>query len=189
MMGTLMQLAMAATGIGGWMHGGFTPLVVMGGTPVCKGLGFRFVTNKDDPFPNPVGLDGIFEAFCPPYYKDMDAAVEAAIAGMGEKLDDWEKRGMVLPHTVSNEEFEKAVPGVSDEGIECVKDICRYIYEEYGKFPAHNDTMHLLYFIQAHHLDTDFYDKYFKEGAYLDTHKNHFDMWHKGAKIPRRKKG
>ena len=188
MMGTLMQLAMAATGIGGWLHGGFTPLVVMGGTPICKGLGMRFITPKEDPFPNPVGLDGYFEGFCPPYYKDMNAAVEAAVEGMGEKLDDWEKRGMVLPHKVSNEEFEKAVPGVSDEGVECVKDICRYIYEEYGKFPAFNDTMHLLYFIQAHHLDTDFYDKYFKEGAYLDTHKNHFDMWHKGTNIPRREK-
>jgi hypothetical protein len=98
MMGTLMQLAMAATGIGGWLHGGFTPLVVMGGTPICKGLGMRFITPKEDPFPNPVGLDGYFEGFCPPYYKDMDAAVEAAVAGMGEKLDDWEKRGMVLPH-------------------------------------------------------------------------------------------
>jgi hypothetical protein len=96
MMGTLMQLAMAATGIGGWLHGGFTPLVVMGGTPVCKGLGLRFVTSKEDPFPNPVGLDGYFEGFCPPYYKDMNAAVEAAVEGMGEKLDDWEKRGMVL---------------------------------------------------------------------------------------------
>jgi hypothetical protein len=41
MMGTLMQLAMAAIGMGGWMHGGFTPLVVMGGTPVCKGLGCK----------------------------------------------------------------------------------------------------------------------------------------------------
>jgi hypothetical protein len=188
MMGTLMQLAMAATGIGGWLHGGFTPLVAMGGTPICKGLGMRFVTPKEDPFPNPVGLDGYFEGFCPPYYKDMNAAVEAAVLGMGEKLDDWEKRGMVLPHKVSNEEFEKAVPGVSDEGIECVKDICTYIYEEYGKFPAFNDTMHLLYFIQAHHLDTDFYDKYFKDGAYLETHKNHFDMWHKGKNIPRREK-
>ena len=116
----------------------------------------------------------------------MDAAVDAAVAGMGEKLDEWERRGMTLPHTVSNAEFEKAVPGLSDEGIECTKDICRYIYEEYGKFPAHNDTMHLLYFIQVHHLDTDFYDKYFKKGAYLDTHKNHFDMWHKGSNIPLR---
>ena len=186
MMGTLMQLAMAAMGIGGWLHGGFTPLVAMGGTPVCKGLGFRFVQSKEDPLPNPVGLDGHFEAFCPPYFKDMNAAVDAAISGMGEKLDDWERRGMVLPHKVSNEEFEKAVPGVSEEGVQCVKDICTYMYEEYGKFPAFNDTMHLLYFIQAHHLDVDFYDKYFKEGSVLDTHRRHFEMWHKGSNIPLR---
>ena len=178
MMGTLMQLALAAMGLGGWLHGGFTPLIVMGGTPICRGLGFRFVTPKEDPFPNPVGLDGYFEGFCPPYYKDMDAAVEAAVSGMGEKLDDWEKRGMVLPHTVSNQEFEKAVPGVSEEGVACVKDICRYIYETYGKFPAFNDTMHLLYFIQACHLDVDFYDKYFKEGAFLHTHREHMEKWH-----------
>ena len=106
--------------------------------------------------------------------------------GMGEKLDEWERRGMVLPHKVSNEEFEKAVPGVSDEGVECVKDICRYIYEEYGKFPAFNDTMHLLYFIQVHHLDVEFYDKYFKEGAVLQTHRDHFDTWHKGSNIAKR---
>ena len=186
MMGTLMQLVMASMGLGGWMHGGFTPLVVMGGTPMCKGLGMRFVTPKEDPLPNPVGLDGYFEGFCPPYYKDMDAAVDAAVKGMGESLDDWERRGMVLPHKVSNEEFEKAVPGVSEEGIECVKDICRYIYEEYGKFPAFNDTMHLLYFIQVHHLDVEFYDKYFKEGAILQTHRDHFDMWHKGSNIAKR---
>jgi hypothetical protein len=186
MMGTLMQLAMAAMGLGGWMHGGFTPLVVMGGTPICKGLGLRFITPKEDPLPNPVGLDGYFEGFCPPYYKDMDAAVDAAIAGMGEKLDDWEKRGMVLPHTVDNAEFEKAVPGVSEEGVACVKDICNYIYETYGKFPAFNDTMSLLYFIQVHHLDTDFYDKYFKDGAYLQTHRDHFDKWHPGTNLARK---
>jgi hypothetical protein len=183
MMGTLMQLAMAAMGVGGWMHGGFTPLVVMGGTPVCKGLGFRFVQGKSEPLPNPVGLDGYFEGYCPPYYKTMGDAVEAAVKDMGESLDEWERRGMVLPHTITNKEFEKGVPGVSDEGIQCVQDICTYIYETYGKFPAFNDTMHLLYFIQAHHLDLDFYDKYFKKGSYLQTHQNHFDLWHKGTNV------
>jgi hypothetical protein len=104
MMGTLMQLAMAAMGVGGWMHGGFTPLVVMGGTPVCKGLGFRFVQGKSEPLPNPVGLDGYFEGYCPPYYKTMADAVEAAVKDMGESLDEWERRGMVLPHTITNAE-------------------------------------------------------------------------------------
>lgn len=183
MMGQLMQLAMAATGIGGWMHGGFTPLIVLGGTPICKGLGFRFVTSKEEPLPNPVGLDKYFEGYCPPYYKTMDDAVDAALAGMNESLDEWEKRGMVLPHTITNASFESGTPKISDEGIACVKDVCRYIYETYGKFPAFNDTMHLLYFIQAHHLDLDFYDRYFKKGAYLDTHAHHFEHWHRGTNV------
>ena len=187
-MGTLMQLAMAAMGIGGWMHGGFTPLVVMGGTPVCKGLGFRFVQGKEEPLPNAVGLDGYFEGFCPPYYKTMADAVDAAVRDMGESLDEWERRGMVLPHTITNAEFQKGVPGVSEEGVACVKDICTYIYETYGKFPAFNDTMHLLYFIQAHHLDLEFYDRYFKKGAYLQTHVDHFNDWHSGTNIKYRTK-
>jgi hypothetical protein len=186
-MGQLLQLAMASMGLGGWLHGGFTPLVVLGGTPACRGLGFRFMQNKEDPFPNPVGKDGVFEGFCPPYYKNMGDAVDAAVAGMTMTMDEWEARGNVKPHLTSNEDFDAATPQASDEGIECVKDICRYIYEEYGKFPAHNDTMHLLYFIQVCHLDTDFYDRHFKPGAYLDTHRDHFKNWHPGFEIPRRK--
>ena len=50
-------------------------------------------------------------------------------------------------------------------------------------FPPFNDTTHLLYFIQAHHLDLDFYDKYFKKGAYLQTHADHFNDWHKGTNV------
>ena len=186
MMGMSLQMTLAAMGLGGWTHSGFTPLIVMGGTPTCKGLGFRFVMGKEDPVPNPVGLDGYFEGFCPPYHKDMDAAVEAAVAGMAENLDSWEQRGMVLPHKISNEEFAKTVPPISDEGIECVKDICRYIFETYGKFPGTLDTMNLMFFTQAHHLDCDFYDTHFKDGAYLQTHKDHFDTWHPGTNIPRR---
>jgi hypothetical protein len=186
-MGQLLQLAMASMGLGGWLHGGFTPLVVLGGTPVCRGLGFRFVQNKEDPFPNPVGKNGFFEGFCPPYYKSMDEAVDAAVAGMTMTMDEWEKRGNVKPHLTPNEDFDAATPQASEEGIQCVKDICRYIYEEYGKFPAHNDTMHLLYFIQVCHLDTEFYDKHFKQGAYLATHRDHFKNWHPGLEIPRRK--
>jgi hypothetical protein len=33
-------------------------------------------------------------------------------------------------------------------------------------------------FLQAHHLDLDFYDRHFKPGAYLETHKRHMERWH-----------
>ncbi|MGH2866192.1 MAG: hypothetical protein ACRDNK_01305 [Solirubrobacteraceae bacterium] len=28
------------------------------------------------------------------------------------------------------------------------------------------------------HLDLEFYDRFFKPGAYLDSHRHHFEVWH-----------
>ena len=64
------------------------------------------------------------------------------------------------------------------EEIQVVKDICNYIYETYGRFPAFSDPMFLRFMVQAHHLDLDFYDKYYPPGAYTENHKNHFKLWH-----------
>ena len=33
-------------------------------------------------------------------------------------------------------------------------------------------------YVQAHHLDLDFYDRFFKPGAYLRTHAEHMQRWH-----------
>jgi hypothetical protein len=33
-------------------------------------------------------------------------------------------------------------------------------------------------YVQAHHLDLDFYDHFFKPGAYLPTHASHMSRWH-----------
>lgn len=35
-----------------------------------------------------------------------------------------------------------------------------------------------LMYLQAHHLDLDFYDHHFKPGAYLETHAQHMTLWH-----------
>ena len=185
-MGQLMALAMQATGIGGWVYGGFSSLVVLGGTPTCRGLGFRFVQSSSDPFPVPVGRDGVFEAFCPPYHADMDVAVDAAIEGMTMSMDDWEGRGMLKPHVAANAEFDAATVQASPEGIQCVKDICGYILDTFGKFPATVDPIQLTLMIQAHHLDLDFYDTHMKPGAYLETHRDHFRDWHGGVE-PRKR--
>jgi hypothetical protein len=32
-------------------------------------------------------------------------------------------------------------------------------------------------YLQAHNLDLDFYDHYFNQGAYLETHARHDDWW------------
>ena len=33
-------------------------------------------------------------------------------------------------------------------------------------------------YLQAHHLDLDFYDRFFEPGAYLRTHAEHMQRWH-----------
>lgn len=180
-MGQLMMLAMQAMGLGGWVYGGFSSLVLLGGTPAAKGLGFRFLMSESEPFPIPVGRQGVFEGHCPPFRNDMDEAVDAAVEGATLSMDEWEARGMLKPHTADNRSFDAATVQASPEGLACVKDICRYIHDTFGKFPATVDPIQMSVLIQAHHLDLDFYDAHMKPGAYLDSHRNHFRDWHAGA--------
>lgn len=176
--GQNIMLAMQAMGLGGWIYGGFTPLIIMGGTPLCKGLGFRFVTGKTElAMPSPVGIDGAFEAFCPPYFKSMDAAVDAVVEAK------WGKEGIFTPEGGAAPYKEKAmmdrgIPRVSDDVIQCTKDICNYVYDTYGRFPATVDAMNMYFWIQAQHIETEFYDKYYKEGAYTETQRDHLELWH-----------
>ena len=63
-------------GSGGWTYTGYIARFVLGRRWTCPGLGFRFDEAKRGPSV-PVGRDGVFEAFTPPYHADMGAAVDA----------------------------------------------------------------------------------------------------------------
>lgn len=186
-MGQNMVLALQTLGLGGWMFSGFASMFMLGGTPFNKGLGFRFITPKttgDTGNPNPVavGRDGMFEAFCPPYYKDMNEAVEAL---NDLKWANWESHKMPYknPEAVLAE-----VERPSKEEIAIVKDICTYVYETYGRFPAFSDPMFLRFMVQGHHLDLDFYDQFYPEGAYTEACANHIPLWHPESPDPFGKK-
>jgi hypothetical protein len=38
----------------------------------------------------------------------------------------------------------------------------------------------ILNYVQAHHLDLEFYDRFFRPGAYLQAHADHMATWHGG---------
>ena len=38
--------------------------------------------------------------------------------------------------------------------------------------------MFLIMYLQAHHVDPEFYDEFYKPGAYLKTHAEHMEKWH-----------
>jgi len=171
-----MFLATEALGIGGWMHCGFLS------REVFEALGFTTIVPHAGPvLANPVGLDGVFQAYCPPYFSNMDAAVDAVLNPLlrpGAASAKSVQPGPV-PYLMSDAEHRDGAVEISDEGIACTKAVCNYIYETYGRFPGTLDAMHLMWFLQAHHLDTDYYDKFFRPGAYGRTHADHLKVWHR----------
>ncbi|KCZ72964.1 hypothetical protein ANME2D_00022 [Candidatus Methanoperedens nitroreducens] len=173
--GTLMLQAM---GLGGWMFDGLNPFSVIGasGEPGAPGLGFRYDSNERWPYPNPTGLEGIMEGFCPPHYPDMRAAVEAVHErkfGPG---------GPFHPDTPGpwkdSVKVRSAAQVHSEEFRECVALQAQYVFDTFGKFPGTVPSIFLITYLQAHHLDLEFYDRFYKPGAYLKTHAMHMKRWH-----------
>jgi hypothetical protein len=72
---------------------------------------------------------------------------------------------------------------VHDERFrQCVALQAQYVYATFGKFPGTVPSIFLIMYLQAHHIDLKFYDKFYKEGAYLRTHAEHMEKWHPGKK-------
>ena len=162
-----MFLATEALGLGGWKHCGFLSLEIL------ERLGFRIARSTSALPTNPIGLDGVFEAHCPPYHASMDAAVDAAL--LPPRADP----ARPVPHKMSEAEHRAGAIRFSDEGLACTKAICNYILDTFRRFPGGTDAMHLMWVFQAHHIDTDYYDRFFGPGAYGPTHADHMARWHR----------
>jgi hypothetical protein len=168
-----MFLTTEALGLGGWMHCGFLSREIL------TALGFTTVVPDGMPMlANPVGVAGVFEAFCPPFFPSMDAAVEAVLRPYARNAGG-ENPPSAAAFLMSDAEHRRGTVSVSEEGIACTKAVCNYIYETYGRFPGSLDAMHLMWVFQAHHIDTDFYDRFFRPGAYGPTHAAHLATWHR----------
>jgi hypothetical protein len=172
-----MFLATEAMGIGGWMYCGFLS------REIFEVLGFRLeAPNGVAALAHPVGLDGVFEAYCPPYFATMDAAVDAVLTPLLRASwtagDHSTGQQSSVPYLMTGAERREGCVEISAEGIACTKAVCNYILGTYGRFPGTVDAMHLMWFLQAHHLDTGYYDGFFRRGAYGPTHAAHMKAWH-----------
>jgi hypothetical protein len=64
------------------------------------------------------------------------------------------------------------------QAVRYVKDICNYIYETYGRFPAHVDAFHSPgYWVQFHHLETEYYERFFDPQLWRHQ-AAHDSLWH-----------
>ena len=188
----LQNLALVAQGmgLGGWIHAAFAPTILLGGYPdIGPGLGFRFEKPKAIPLPrpypaavdNPVGLDGLLQSYAPPYFKDTDAAIDAILAEKygpaGMYRDGASAAPGMKPEVAAA--FAREAPHVEPEVVEVVRAICRYIWKTYGRFPAHCHAIDSSgVWMQCHHIDPEFYDRYFIEG-HSQTQAGHAQAWHR----------
>jgi len=193
-----------AMGLGAWIHGAIAPPVALGDPKYSniygQMLGFDIITPRwrpmdilrwQIPLPkyanlrtNPIGLrnkgEHLIKAMSPPYYDNMSDAVDAVVA---EKFG---ASGIYTDKTLFEriykvdygERYLKEAASYSSDVIECVRDICVYIFDTHGRFPAHCDAIHVPgVWLQVHHVETKYYEQFFQDGL-ARPHLDHDSLWH-----------
>jgi len=191
-------------GLGAWIHGAIAPPVVLGDPKYTHiygpMLGFDIVTPRwrfmdllrwQVPLPkyanlrtNPIGLrykgEHLIKGMSPPYYDSMSDAVDAVVAekfGPSGIYKDKALFARIYKGDFGDRYLNEAAVYASDI-VECVRDICTYIYDTHGRFPAHCDAIHIPgVWLQVHHVETEYYDRFFQDGL-TQTHRDHYDLWH-----------
>jgi hypothetical protein len=179
-------LTLQTMGLGGWMFDGIDRFTLLGasGDPDVPGLGFRYDSDPRWPVPNPTGLPGVFEAFCPPHFGDMSAATTALV---DRKFGSGGPFNADTPGAWTDSSGVRAsAERHSEDFQELVALQAQYVLDTFGKFPGTVPSVFSLMFLQAHHLDLDFYDRFFRDNAYLGTHAEHMRRWHPDAPLRQR---
>ncbi|TWS18500.1 hypothetical protein FK529_15540 [Tsukamurella asaccharolytica] len=172
------HLLLGALGLGGWIFDGIDRLSLLGasGVPEVPGLGFDVQSDERWAIPNPTGLPGVFETLSRPHVAGPEDAVRRYI-------DRKTRPGGPL-HTETggpwsdNPRVRGSAARYDERFVDLLTGQVAYIDETFGKVPGTVPTVHILNYLQAQHLDTDFYDHHFAAGAYLDTHRDHQQTWH-----------
>jgi hypothetical protein len=168
-----------------WFHAlGFR----MGALPASRYLGANWIVGglmramgRNRPIPYALGLerDGavLIKPYCPPYFATMKEAVRAVVdtkfGQQGTFRGNVGQSAWRDPMAIS-----EAVQDVSDAAVEATTAYCDYIYDRYGRFPATMPPFRTVLGFQAGHLDTEFYDRYYKPDALSQTERGHMAKWH-----------
>lgn len=180
-----------AMGLGGWIHAAVGAPYIYERDPANGKFGIEFRMQQPKswrrwpPLPttqaNPIGIDGVLESLTPPYVKSMDEAVDRVIE------EKYGSAGTYGDHGVFDRSYRKSEYGdafltmaarrPTAQVIDYAKEICNYIYDTYGRFPAHTNAFHLPgVWLQFSHLELEFYDQYFQPDLYRQQARHH-DVW------------
>jgi hypothetical protein len=165
-----------ALGLGGWVHSSPLPPYVMQRDEAkgLLGLGFREHGPKTSRLrrwpptpasqPNYVGIDGVLQGLCPPYVGSMDEAVDAVLEekyGNGGAYADAEVFATRYRNRADAEAYLRGQQPHPPEAIAYTKEICKYIVDTYGRFPAHTDAWNLPgIWAQFSHVELSYYERF-----------------------------
>jgi hypothetical protein len=192
-----LSLMTQSLGLGGFSHfaahpsGWFESLgFTMGEMSASRFLGAGFIPRlvmrllgRDVQVKFPLGMErdgnALLQPYCPPYFSTMRRAVEAVLdLKFGE-------RGIFRTGSENSAWREPAniaskIPKISEAAVEATVAYCEYVYQRYGRFPAHLAPYRTVLGYQACHIDVDFYEQFYSEEALSRTQHEHFDHWHDG---------
>ena len=135
------------------------------------GLGFRFTDPKNESAlgaragltAQPGRIDGVSEGLCPPYVNSMDEAVDLVIEekyGPDGHFPGPRTLARAYQRAEDAETYIKLAQSAPPASNPLHQRFCNYIYDTYGRFPAHVDAFHRPgFWVQCHHLETDYYER------------------------------
>jgi hypothetical protein len=182
-----LALMTEALGLGGFPHFAAHPFVWfqalgfrMHNIPFSRTIGAGAVTKrllkalgKELPIPTAVGLErngeALIKPFCPPYYRDMEEAVLAFVDRKYAQGTGAFRDGGAATKWQDGSGVQAGIPSYSDSAIAATIAYCNYVYQRYGRFPANSGPFRTVLAHQAHHLDPNFYDRFYLPGTLTDT--------------------
>jgi hypothetical protein len=201
-----LMLTADAMGLGAWIHASIAPPILLGDPKFTKRYGnmldFDWATPRWRPMDllrwhvplprfanlraNAVGLrhhgEHLIKAMCPPNYPSMADAVHAVVA------DKFGPDGIYSDAALFQRiyrgdfgaQYLKDASNYAADVIACTTDICTYIYQTHGRFPAHCEALHVPgVWLQTHHVEEAYYEQFFQNGL-TEAHRNHNRTWHPG---------
>ena len=152
----------------------------IGAGPVARTL--MGALGKDIPVPTAVGLerDGqiLIKPYCPPYYRNMEEAVLAFVASKYAEGSGAFRDGGTATAWKNGAQVQAGIPRYSDKAIAATIAYCDYVHTRYGRFPANSGPFRTILAYQAHHLDLDFYERFYRPEALSDAQREHQARWH-----------
>ena len=199
-----LMLVADSMGLGAWIHAALTPAIALGDPKFSKTygsmLGFDIVTPRwrfmdllrwHVPLPrysnlrtNAIGLrhkgEHLIKAMCPPYYDTMSEAVDKVVNdkfGQQGVYKDTQLFDRIYDQDYGRRYLAEAAE-YDPRVIACVRDICNYIYDTHGRFPAHCEAIHVPgVWLQVHHVEEPYYERVFRHGL-TAAHRAHDQRWH-----------